>query len=294
MDSWQELQLVVDKRAELGEGPSWDKINKRLLWVDIFGQKIHAFYPETGEQREWKEEAYVTSVVPVLDQGVVVTLPHGIYRVDLADSSSTLLAEVELDRLGNRCNDAKCDPQGRLWVGTMDRTERQPTGNLYRLSKAGPLRQVVSGVTISNGLAWSPDGQVMYYIDSPTHQVMAYDFDSVSGGIAHPRVAVTVPPQLGMPDGMTVDAQGTLWVCLWGGSRVTQWNPLDGQLLGEILIPAPNVTSCAFAGDSLDELYITTARTGLNAETLAQFPHTGGLFRVKTRVPGLPTQAFVQ
>ncbi len=293
MESWQNLQLVLDARAELAEGPSWDGANGRLLWVDIFGKRIHGFYPESEEWRVWEIESYVSSVVPVVGQEVVVTLPHEIYRVNLSDRSRKLLAEVETSQTGNRCNDAKCDPKGRLWVGTMDMTERQPNGNLYCLVGGESLRQVISGVTVSNGLGWSPDEKVMYYIDTPTHQVMAYDFDASTGELAHPRVVITVPAEMGMPDGMTVDSQGKLWVCLWGGSRVTRWDPLDGQLMDEIFLPAPNVTSCVFAGNSLDELYITTARSGLTADTLTQFPHTGGVFRVKTRYPGLPTHAFI-
>jgi sugar lactone lactonase YvrE len=150
----------------------------------------------------------------------------------------------------------------------------------------------LSGVRISNGLAWSPDYRTLYYIDTPTRQVMAYDYDLLSGEIANPRLAVSVPAGLGWPDGMTSDAGGRLWVAMWGGAALTVWDPASGALLERIELPAKNVTACAFGGPNLDELYITTARKGLDAAELSAYPLTGGLFRIRTAQTGMPTFVF--
>jgi sugar lactone lactonase YvrE len=176
----------------------------------------------------------------------------------------------------------------------MDMLEKRPVGGLYLLEKNRKLRKVLSGVSISNGLGWSPDNKIMYYIDTPTRKVSAFDYHLDSGEIENRRTVVDflVQQQLGSPDGMAVDAEGMIWVAHWGGSRVTRWDPQSGKLLEMIQIPALQVSSCCFGGKNLDDLYITTARNGLDQKILDSQPLTGALFKVRPGVQGLPTNAF--
>ena len=219
-------------------------------------------------------------------------LQDGIATLDLASSRLEYIARPEANLPGNRFNDGKCGPDGRFLAGTMDNAEQQASGAFYSLDPDGRLKTLLTGVGISNGLAWSPDHLTLYYIDTPTSQVKAFDYDLQSGAIANPRTVVYVPPSLGWPDGMTTDADGNLWVALWGGAAITVWNPENGELRQKIDFPAKNVSSCAFGGAGLNELYITTARKGLTQAELQAYPASGNLFRIQTDVTGSPTFAF--
>jgi sugar lactone lactonase YvrE len=203
-----------------------------------------------------------------------------------------MIAKVEPRLAGNRFNDGKCDLTGRFWAGTMDIEERRASGALYFLER-NKVRRVLGGVTISNGLGWSPNNDTMYYIDTPTRRVCAFDYNAETGKVKDRRTVVDFnPDQQGSPDGMAVDTEGKMWVAHWGGSRVTRWNPATGRPLDAVILPVSQVTSCCFGGRNLDELYITTARTGLDREALLRQPLAGGVFRVKTGLRGLPTNLF--
>ena len=207
-----------------------------------------------------------------------------------------LIHDPEADKPENRFNDGKCDCSGRFWAGTMSKKldsgygDSGPAGSVYCLEPDLRISRKIENVTISNGLGWSPDNGTLYYIDSPTKTVAAYDFDRRNGGISRKRVVVELPDGfVGMPDGMCVDAEGMLWIALWGGAGVTRWDPATGGLLQKLAVPALNVTSCVFGGTKLDELFITTARLGTDTQA---YPLAGGLFRVKPGVTGLPPFAF--
>jgi sugar lactone lactonase YvrE len=174
----------------------------------------------------------------------------------------------------------------------MDDAEIEPSGSLYSLNPDGSVKSLLIGTRIANGLAWSPDTRTFYFIDTPTHSVMAYDYDLASGAIANPRLAISVPPALGWPDGMTCDSGGKLWVAMWGGAKLTRWNPGSGDLLESIPFPALNVSSCAFGGPRATDLYVTSARKEMAAGQLAKYPLSGGLFRLRTNIEGQPTCAF--
>ena len=288
-------EVVTDIRAVLGEGPSWDARNAVLYWVDIIGGKVHVHNPTDRSDRTIPVQKYVSAVVPRKSGGAVVTLQHGYYSLDLASGRFEPLSEqVETEIPGNRFNDGKVDPAGRFWAGTMDMAERGPKGALYVLEKNRALRKVLSGVSISNGLGWNPNNKVMYYIDTPTRKVAAFDYDLQSGAITNRRTAVdfTVQNQKGNPDGLAVDAEGMIWVAHWGGSRITRWDPARGTLLDTISFPALQVSSCCFGGKNLDELYVTTARNELDSKILEAQPLTGALFMVRPGVRGLPTYAY--
>jgi sugar lactone lactonase YvrE len=284
--AYEDLKLVWDAKAELGEGPCWDHRSGRLIWVDVLAGRIHFYDPAGGDSRTIRLDRKVGAVVPRLQGGLVLALDNGFHTLDLQTEQLTPLADPESDLPGNRFNDGKCDPAGRFWAGTMDMKEESASGSLYCLNVSGPPVKAASNVTVSNGMDWSLDLHTMYYIDSPTRRVMAYDYDLNIGCISRPRVAVEIPEGEGFPDGMTIDAEGMLWIAQWGGWQVGRYDPATGAKLGSIPVPAAHTTSCAFGGDHLDELYITTARIGLNEEESAQQPHAGGLFRIKPGVKG--------
>lgn len=203
------------------------------------------------------------------------------------------MSAIEADRPETHFNDGKVDPAGRFWFGSIavDRTS-DVLGDLYSLETDLTVTHRLRGVDNTNGMDWSPDGRTMYYIDSLTRQVTAYDYDGASGAISNPRPLVTLPEGTGVPDGMTVSVDGSLWVAHWGGARVTRWHPVTGALLQTIAVPANLTTSCAFAGPAMDDLYITTARYQEPIAALAAQPLAGGLFRYRTDTTGRPAAIF--
>lgn len=287
-----EVELILDVKAELGEGPSWDADSNVLYWVDILGKCIHTYEPTTGKTGMIQLHEHIGAVVPKKGGGFAAVLQSGFYEVDLPSEKLTAIADPEEHLPNNRFNDGKCDPKGRFWAGTMPYDGEEGKGNFYVLEPNGHVKKVLDNITCSNGIAWNPENTTMYYIDTPTRQVAAFDYDLETGEISNRRVAVEIPQGMGVPDGMTSDVEGNIWVAHWGGYRVTKWNPNTGEMLDSIPIPAPQVTSCVFGGNNMDELYITTARTGLDEETLREYPHTGGLFMIKTNTKGAPTYKF--
>ena len=285
-------ELLLEARALLGEGPSWDAAAGRLYWVDIYAGVLHVFDPGERTDRGLDVGAPLGCVVPCRLGTVALAGRGGFATFDLRDGSRASLADPEVDLPGNRFNDGKCDPAGRFLAGTMDNAEKEATGSLYSLSTEGRVKKLLDGARISNGLAWSPDHATLYYIDTPTRLVMAYDYDVDQGEISRPRPVIDVPESMGWPDGMTSDLDGNLWVALWGGARLSCWDPLTGRLIREIPFAALNVTSCVFGGENLTDLYVTSARKGMTEEQLAAYPHSGGLFRIRTDIRGMPTFAF--
>ena len=285
-------ELILDVRADLGEGPAWEPRTGCLYWVDIHAGRLHIFNPADGSDRSIELGEYLGCAAPRRAGGLVLGLRSGFATLDLPSNKLVHLINPEPHLPGNRFNDGKCDPAGRFLAGSMDDAEIEPSGSLYSLSPNGTLKTLLSGTRIANGLAWSPDYCTFYFIDTPTRAVLAYDYDLASGAIANPRLAISIPPALGWPDGMTSDSQGQLWVALWGGAKLTRWNPDSGQLLETIPFPALNVSSCAFGGPDMTDLYVTSARKEMDAGQLAKYPLSGGLFRLRTNIQGLPTFAF--
>ncbi len=285
-------KLLYDVRAELGEGPSWDSARNRLTWVDIYAGHLHLYDPKTNLDEKIEVETPLGCAAPTRSGKLILGLGNGIATLSLNPVKLTWLASPESHLPGNRFNDGKCGPDGRFLAGTMDNDEKEASGALYSYSPDGTLKTLLSGVRISNGLAWSKDHKTMYYIDTPTFNIMAYDYDLTGGEIGNPRVAVSIPPRLGFPDGMTSDTEGRLWVCMWGGASITVWEPEKGQLLEKITLPAKNVTSCVFGGENGTDLFVTSARKSLPPADLAEYPLTGGLFHLQTDVTGMPTFVF--
>lgn len=286
-----QLELVVDAKAILGEGPCWDAESRIIYWVDIEQNRINNYDPTKDQSSTIDTGQKVGAVVLTKKGNLLAALQHGFYEIDLTSGNLTPITDPESTKPDNRFNDGKCDPQGRFWAGTMSMKGQKKAGALYVMDKDYSVRQILDGVTTSNGLCWSLDHQTMYYIDSPTKQVTALNYDIESGKISNRRPIVSIPEGEGAPDGMTIDAEGMIWVAQWGGYKVARWNPQTGEKLEEISVPVARVTSCCFGGDNLDELYITTASIGMKEDQTSQ-PHAGGLFRYKTKVKGSPTYKF--
>jgi sugar lactone lactonase YvrE len=284
--------LQVDARATLGEGPSWHAAEQTLYWVDIIGQQLHRYDPETGDDDTWNLPETVGCAVPRKTGGLVVALKNSLAFFDTETVALETVAKVKNAHEAMRFNDGKCDPAGRFWAGTMNEHSHEPTGELYCLDTDLTLRTMETEITISNGLTWSPGATVMYYIDTPTQQVVAYNYDLDSGNISGKRVVIEVPKDIGFPDGMTIDREGMLWIAMWGGWKVTRWNPNSGELLETYDTPVRNTSSCCFGGAALQDLYITTARAGNSDDELATQPLAGGLFRLSTDVSGTEPYLF--
>jgi len=286
-----DVELVLDAKADLGEGPVWDAAARLLIWVDITAGVVHRFDPETRRDEPFEIGQPVGAAVPTASGQLALAVDDGFALLDPATRRIERLAEVEADVPETMMNDGKCDQAGRFWAGTKDIEGRRPLGALYRLDERNKVTRVLTGVTISNGLAWSADYGTMYYIDSPTFGIDAFDFDPETGSVSKRRRLVEVPTEWGLPDGMTIDEEGFLWVAFWGGSAVRRLSP-DGSVASVVEFPATQVSSCAFGGEDLSDLYVTSARNGLSGEQLEGQPHAGGLFRVRPGVHGLEPHAF--
>lgn len=280
------VELLYHAKAYLGEGPVWDARAQTLYWLDIVNRRVYAGADVIAELDE-----FVGCLAPRRSGGLILTKRFSFWTFDLDSASPAFLASLADEPPNNRFNDGKCDPRGRFVAGTMDIHEKDPTGSLYSFDGKS-ITPLLSAVTISNGMTWSPDGKTFYYIDTPTREVKAFDYDLDSGAIANPRAAVTIPASLGWPDGMTSDAQGNLWIAMWGGAQITKWNPNTGQLLEQIPVPVIQPSSCVFGGKGMNELFITSARKGLDDAALKEYPLSGGVFRVETNVEGLPAFEF--
>jgi len=283
------LDLLVDARAFLGEGPVWDARIGRIAWVDILAGRLHLTALD-GATRTIQLPSPVGCVVPRASGGWVAALADGFWAVT-EDGVTGRLADVQSDRPDLRFNDGKCDPSGRFWAGTMALDHRPGAGALYRLDPDLTVHRMLDDVSISNGLDWSLDGRTMYYVDTPTRRIDAFDFDPVSGSISGRRGFATIDRADGAPDGLTVDAEGGLWLALWDGWRVRRYRP-DGSVDREIRYPCSEVSCPVFGGTALDELYVTTAWELLDEARHAAEPHAGGLFRVHPGVRGRPPNAF--
>jgi len=288
-------ELVLDRRARLGEGPLWDQARARLLWVDVSANALHEFDPRSGTDRVMDVGQSIGAVAICAGGGFVAALQDGFGLLRPGDGRISELIEVEKDRPANHMNDGKCDCRGRFWAGTMAWDHTPAVGSLYCLQRSSQGFRVsvfLTEITISNGLDWSPDNRLMYYIDSPTQRIDVFDFDAEGGSIRHRRPFVEIPHADGLPDGMLVDSEGYVWVALFERGKVRRYTP-SAKIDMEISVPVTLVTSCAFGGPNLDELYITTARHRLTPEEAVAQPTAGGVFVCHPGPVGRPSFSFM-
>lgn len=274
----------------VGEGPHWDDPSQSLLFVDILGNgAIYRWDSKTGKLEQHKFDTYATFIVPCRKGGYLIGLGQTVSHFNWDTKKITTVAEVEEGQT-TRFNDAKCDASGRLWCGTMA-IETAPAvleyhqGSLYSLELDGTIKKHKDKVSISNGLAWSADNKTMYFIDSIPRKVWAYDFDLATGTMSNERAVVDfggpeTMPDLGFPDGMTIDTEGKLWVACFSAGKVVRFDPDTGKELQTVRIPARRTTSCCWGGKNLDELFVTCARHGMSETEKEATPLAGSVFKV--------------
>ncbi len=282
--------LVADVHAVLGEGPVWVEREQALYWVDIKGYKVFRHTPASGALKIWETPYRVCSLSPREAGGFIGATEDGFSRIDLEADRFVPLINPEPERMTNRFNDGKLDRAGRFWAGTRDGDEQAATGALYRLDPDGGWVRVDDGYRVTNGPAISPDGRLMYHNDSARQVTYLFDLDD-AGNASNRRVHLQFGEGDGYPDGMTVDAEGCLWIAFWEGWSVRRFSP-GGELIDRIDVPVARPTSCAFGGPDLAQLFISSASIGLSPEDQAAQPHAGGLFVAEPGVCGLPDTLF--
>ena len=285
MSAESSVQCVADVHAVLGEGPVWVAREAALYWLDIKGRKIFRLGEEDGSFAQWPTPMRVGSIAPRRNGGFVAGTDEGIAIIDPAADRFEIVANPEEALPGNRFNDGKVDRRGRFWAGTMDDSERAATGTLYCVGPDFAWTAVDRGYKVTNGPAFSPDGTIMYHNDSARQVTYAFDLDA-EGQASNRRTFLQFGPGDGYPDGMTVDAEGCLWIAFWDGWCVRRYSP-DAQWIETVRMPVQRPTSCAFGGLDLDRLYITSASIDLDDDALKMQPNAGGLFMLIPGVRGL-------
>lgn len=273
----------------LGEGPVWSVKEQAIYWVDIDGKKIQRYSPTTKNYETFSMPIKVTLLAFRKTGGFICGTENGFYFWDADTQKMDFITHPESGKKESRFNDGKVDQMGRLWAGTM--TSQGATSSLYRMDGDLSVTTMVSNITISNGIGWSPDKTIMYYVDSLRYVINAFDFDIWHGTISNQRPFVQLDTDFGVPDGLTVDREGYVWCAIYDGWKVMRYDPF-GRASAEIKMPVSRPSSCAFGGKDLDELYITSISEGLSAAQKAQEPMAGDLFMVKMQVKGIAEPEF--
>ena len=282
--SWD---VAAQVRADVGEGPAWDSAAGVLWFVDVTPGVLYRLEVASGSLASRAMGLPLGAAIPSSSGGLVLALEDGLHVYSWGDDASQLVVPVQADDASVRLNDAKCDPSGRLWAGTMAYDYAPGRSTLYRFDRSGPT-PVLPGCTIANGTGWSPDGSSMYFVDTPTGRIDRLDYDLETGDGSGRRAWVSIDAADGSPDGLTVDSEGCVWVALWGGGAVHRYDPA-GTLVEVVALPVSQVTSVCFGGDDLTDLFVTSAVYQLGADALAAEPLAGATFVVPTDVVGLPT-----
>jgi sugar lactone lactonase YvrE len=284
-------ELVLNAQAQLGEGPLWDDRRQRLLFVDIMRGHVHEFDPATESDRLHMIGQPVGAVALTTRGDWVLATKSGFSRLDPETGDVSPVATVEADQPKNRMNDGNVDSRGRFWAGTMGMGGLRDRGALYRLDPDGSVTRILTGVSTSNGIDWSPDDRLMYYVDTPTGRVDCFDFDVEAGTVRNRRPFVTIPPDQGAPDGLVVDADGHVWVALWKGGAVHRYAP-DGRLDQVVRFPVTLTTKPAFGGSDLGDMFVTSAWIELKDDARARQPMAGGVFRLRPGAKGQRPRRF--
>jgi sugar lactone lactonase YvrE len=291
-----DVRVAIESPALLGEGPVWDAAAQALWYCDIAGHRLHRFVPATGDCSRFDFHTDVGSAALCRDGRLVVALRDGLWRFDPARDERIRIAAAPYDATHERFNDGKCDPAGRFWVGSIDEPRRPGRAGLWCYAD-GALTRRQSGITVSNGLAWSPDGLTMYWSDTAAHTVWAFDFEPASGAMTNRRVFASFAPRPahglagygGRPDGAAVDVEGCYWVAMYEGGRVLRLSPA-GEVIAEVRVPARCPTMPCFGDADLRTVYVTSASVDRPRDELAEFPHPGCTFAFRADVAGVPVE----
>ncbi|MFB2839290.1 SMP-30/gluconolactonase/LRE family protein [Floridanema evergladense] len=283
------VQNVLNARARLGESPVWDVENQRLFWVDVYNHRVHLFDPATRHDRFFDVGDVVSAIQKAGSDRLLIALSKSLAFLDLQTGEITPISEVQFPHPQTRFNDGKCDSQGRFWIGSICEASGQAT--LYRYDPDGSLQIMERGLTISNGLGWSPDESTFYLTDSAQHKIYAYDFEVETGTISDRRVLIDLSDEGVEPDGLAIDSEGNLWSALWNGWCVACFNS-KGEEIFRVRMPVQRPTSVAFGGTNLTDLYITSASIGLSQKEIQQEITAGDLFCLPTNSTGMPSHQF--
>lgn len=291
-----DVELVLDAHAEIGESPTWSVAEQALYWIDVKAPALHRFNPANGATRTWPLPAEIGCFALYRSApAALLALRTGLYRLDLHSDALTRLEDPPYDPALYRFNEGACDGAGRFWLGTMFEPQAEKSapepGPLFRYTEAEGLLPQPDVSLTPNGLAWSPDGGTLYFAHSKQHRIYRFAFDVATGHIGTGDTFAEVPAELGLPDGAAVDAEGCYWSAIHGGSRLVRYTP-DGRVEREVKLPVSQPTMPAFAGPELDELYVTSAASGLGMLHKLTEPHAGGVFRLRPGVRGLPRHGF--
>jgi len=295
MQRGDDVRVAVPSAALLGESPVWHPREQVLYYADIPGHRLQRFEPSTGDLRHWQFETDLASVAPRLDGTLLLAMRDGLWRFDPASGERMRVAEPDYDPATERFNDGKADPQGRFWVGTIYEPRDRPLASFSCFAN-GRLTRKLEGITVGNGLAWSPNGRTMHWSDTKAHAVYAADFDPQTGALSRQRVFASFPPKPagpslagygGRPDGAAMDAEGCYWVAMFEGQRIVRLSP-DGEIVREVELPVRCPTMPCFGGPDLQTLYITTAREKRPPAELIEQPYAGCVLALEVDVPGLP------
>lgn len=283
------VKTLYPSQCTLGESPLWHEERKCCYWVDIEEGILYEYNWISASCRFWKFDGRLTLVLQGIENELVLARDLEILKFDLITAETRHIANIENSSSNNRCNDGASDASGRLWIGTMGLDQKEGAGSLYSIDASHRVKKMIGHVSISNGIAWSIENDGLYYVDSPTQVIKEFIYNERSGDIIFKKDAIKIPPEMGSPDGIAIDQEGMLWIAHWGGYGVYRWNPDSGELLSKIELPVPQVSSCAFAGENLDHLIITTARENFTEDELKKYPESGDVYIVKTHVRGAPT-----
>ena len=281
-----EPRVVWDLAAELGEGPVWVERDRALWFVDIKKHQVHRYDPASGAKASWDAPEQVGFILPAERGGFVAGLQSGLYHFDERNGAFDPIVEVEPDKPGNRLNDGVVDPSGRLWFGTMDNGEKAKSGAFYCFADGEVRHTGLDGIAITNGPAVSPDGRILYFVDTLKGTLEAADIHD-DGTLGERRPFARIDPKHGHPDGPTIDSEGCVWISLYAGWEARRYSPA-GELVQSVRFPVANVTKIAFGGDDLRTTYATTARQMLKPDEIARQPQIGDLFEFRADVPGVP------
>lgn len=287
-------RCIWPAQAALGEGTLWSVREQALYWVDILGHRLHRCRADGAERTSWPFDEEISAVAERADgAGLIVTLRHCIATFDPAREATPVAVHQPAEEpAANRFNDGKCDARGRFWAGSMDFDCVAPTGAFYAYGADRRCVRHDLGFAVTNGPAWSADGRTMFVNDTANGTVYAWDFDADSGAMSHRRLWLHFAADDGLPDGMTIDAAGRLWIAHWGGGCVTAHHVSSAAELHRIALPASQITNVAFGGADLRTLFVTSARVGLPAQQLQAEPLAGALFSVAMDEPGLAATPF--
>lgn len=286
----QSVQNVFAARARLGECPVWDSARQQLFWVDVYNHRVHQFDPATGQDRYFNTGELVSAIALTGSDRFLIALRDRLAFLDIQTGEILPLYQIEFSHPETRFNDGKCDSQGRFWIGSISEAPGQAA--LYRYDPDGSLHVMETGLTISNGLGWSPDGSSFYLTDSACHKIYVYDFEAETGAIGNRRVLVDLSNETVEPDGLAIDQQGNLWSALWDGWCIACFNATGKEIL-RVGLSVQRPTCVTFGGTHLTDLYITSASVGLSQKEIQQGFNAGDLFCFSTHSRGMLTQQFL-